>query len=388
MSAIAIYSRAAKEVFREQSSRALELIAKLILARVRYSIGPELFFSYELYDKPSATWPDYYAPDSSALPILKLINQGDPGRRITLDKVLTTQMLSEAGVRVAPISAVINRAGEFGSDQRENSWAILNDFEGVIGFLDSDQCPPELFSKPAGGVGGSGTIAASLHEGQWHTSDNILSTEELANLLLQNNSELGRLVQPQLKNHPALEKITGGKSPSTVRVVTAIHNGKARIVYAVQKLTTNNNTTDNFSHGDAGNMMCAVDIGSGTLENCYGKKSRNKYILSQFNRHPNTDERTTGAKIPLMDEVFNIAKDAALVMKEQPLLGFDIAITENGPIILEANNYCGFSAPQLTHSISGRALLVQMLQALDVPNHIRAEALKMINDKGGNFELD
>lgn len=377
MSVITNYTRAIAEVLRHEPVRSPQIISRLLYARLKYEFGPDHFFAYDLHNRRSATWPDYFPADETARPIMKVINQTHRGPKITLDKVLTTDMLSAAGVPVAPITAIINR--NIAAHPIGNSWDLIDDIDHLIQFLDSESCPSKLFSKPVGGQGGSGAITAHRESVNWRIGDQQIDTRDLAARLLDGNTEYGRLIQPQLKSHAAMEELTGANGLSTVRIVTAVHKGKARVVYASQKLIGEGNAADNFLGGKTGNLLAAIDLSSGALGACFGKRKGDKYLLWHLDRHPDTGHAITGWQVPMWSELVRIAQEAALVMKVQPLLGFDVAITNNGPLILEANNNWSFSIPQITHRIGGRALLNGVLESVDLPIQDCDKVLKMIN---------
>lgn len=376
MSALANYVKAITETFHREPIRSFEILSKLFYARLKYNIGPKQFFSFNLYNSGSASWPSYFPPDGTADPIMKLINQTGHGPKITLDKLLTAQMLSTAGISTAPICAVIGR--DSNTHSLDGDWLLLNDQASLVQYLESDSCPTNLFSKPVGGFGGAGTFTAHRREMGWYVDQDVISVAELADRLLHDDEQYGRMLQPQLRNHSALKKLTAADGLSTVRIVTAVHGEDAQIVYASQKLISSGNLTDNFDGGHTGNFLAAVDISSGVLGRCYGKKPGDDYLLSHVIEHPDTGMTISGWRVPMWDEVKEMAKAAALEMKIQPVLGFDVAITNSGPMILEANNNWSFSIPQITHNVGGRVLLAKLLPTLDIPATDREAAQNLI----------
>ena len=61
----------------------------------------------------------------------------------------------------------------------------------------------------------------------------------------------------------------------------------------------------------------------------------------RFHIHPVSGERITGCIIPYYDQAIALAKQAAMRIPSVRSIGWDVAITETGPHILEGNdNWC------------------------------------------------
>jgi hypothetical protein len=54
--------------------------------------------------------------------------------------------------------------------------------------------------------------------------------------------------------------------------------------------------------------------------------------------HPITRVEIVGFKIPFFKEALQIVTDAALYNKKNRSIGWDVAVTENGPELVEGNN--------------------------------------------------
>ena len=60
-----------------------------------------------------------------------------------------------------------------------------------------------------------------------------------------------------------------------------------------------------------------------------------------------TNTSIVGFKIPKYKEVIELAKKASLVVDEVRYVGWDIAVTDKGPVIIEGNEYPGHDIYQL-----------------------------------------
>ena len=58
-----------------------------------------------------------------------------------------------------------------------------------------------------------------------------------------------------------------------------------------------------------------------------------------FHKHPTTKEKIVGFKVPMFKEAIELVKEAAMIIPEIGYVGWDIAISTNGPVIVEGNSY-------------------------------------------------
>ncbi len=162
-----------------------------------------------------------------------------------------------------------------------------------------------------------------------------------------------KCVQP----HSALADICAGGLP-TVRVVTLDSGNGPELYRAAIKLTSSGNVADNFWR--AGNMLAPVDIENGIMDKALTQMGIDGEFLSH---HPVTNAPIEGTTIPHWDKVTNAAIDAAKLIPGSILIGFDIAISQDGPVIIEANGDPHLIMLQVAHRKG--VLDGPMLAALD-----------------------
>jgi hypothetical protein len=124
-------------------------------------------------------------------------------------------------------------------------------------------------------------------------------------------------------------------SPSgvnTVRIVTQLTpNDKVEILGMFLRISVNS-VVDNYC---AGNMIAPMNLSTGIIE---GPAFYEDMIKSEEYYHPITGVQIPGFQIPYWNEVIQMAKDAALYNKESRSVGWDIAVTDDGPVLIEGNN--------------------------------------------------
>ena len=65
-----------------------------------------------------------------------------------------------------------------------------------------------------------------------------------------------------------------------------------------------------------------------------------------FDRHPITGAPVTGRVVPFCQEVMQLALTAHSMVPEMVVVGWDFAITEAGPVLLEGNSFADTAYPQ------------------------------------------
>jgi hypothetical protein len=208
--------------------------------------------------------------------------------------------------------------------------------EGAVGDGLKTPCKfpnADLFLKPLGGRGGKGAERWDRVTRQsWSNGKEVLGPAALLHRLRAKRRPF--IVQKRVKTHPALKPLTSGALP-TVRVLTIIdEHGVPEIAAAVFRMSIGTNRlVDNFH---AGGIACAVSLDSGTLgiASNLGSDSR----LGWTSRHPTTGVRIEGTQLPFWNEVKLLAAQAHRAFADRVMVGWDIGIAKDGPILIEGNS--------------------------------------------------
>ena len=136
------------------------------------------------------------------------------------------------------------------------------------------------------------------------------------------------IVEGYINQHSEMNKFSK-RSVNTIRVVTVRTFDKVNILYAAMRMGGGNAVVDNFH---AGGILAIVDINNGSLITDGFDMYANPFII-----HPITKEPIKGFKIPYWNDVIKLVKKAGLVVEGVGYVGWDIAITDNGPILIEGN---------------------------------------------------
>ena len=210
----------------------------------------------------------------------------------------------------------------------------------------------DLFSKPAMHTSGKGGESWRYDRDQDcffnAATDQQFSRDALLNYLC-NLSKRGRLIlQKRLKNHRALSLLTNG-ALSTLRLVTCrAPSSSIDLMPPVIRMPTGRSAADNWAQGG---LAAPINMATGTIcgpalqkDNCLG-------VIS-IDRHPDTGQKLEGFPIPMWIEAVDLARQAHETFPLVHFIGWDIAILQHGPVLVEANVGFDTDLTVLPHGLS------------------------------------
>lgn len=190
----------------------------------------------------------------------------------------------------------------------------------------SNNSSSRIFIKPIEGRGGKGIIVATKNEtGYYETKGTTIDFKYLTSL----NGDY--IIESGLKQNEYLNKVYPN-SINTLRVVTKRDkNGDTEIVAITCRMGIKGMQIDN---GSAGGISIGIDKHSGKAVTEYAQ-----YALGdeRFYCHPDTGFKFSQLQIQNWD---NIKKEILCFSRKLVLInlvGWDIALTDNGPIVIEVN---------------------------------------------------
>ncbi len=159
------------------------------------------------------------------------------------------------------------------------------------------------------------------------TSADVKNSDELYDELTQNGQFL---CEEFVVQHELMNKIYPG-SVNTIRFVTINHKDTVHFVYIGLRVG-NGKQVDNLN---AGGMATVVEQ-NGRIKCAAADKDGNVYLS-----HPVTGTEFIGYELPLFSEAKEFVINCARLIPQVGYVGWDIAIGENGPVLIEANAYPG-----------------------------------------------
>ena len=198
-----------------------------------------------------------------------------------------------------------------------------DNYNEFLEFLDKHEI---FMSKPYDGLGGADV--------KKEYSKDIENKEEYFNNAIKNRIFLEELV----KQHPDMNKLCE-KSVNTMRIMTFNDHGKSRIIWMGLRVGNGINSIDNFH---AKGMAVNIDINTGKLVGNAIDKD-----LNEYEEHPFTHVKFDGFQIPCFEEAKKMVLEASLRSDKILVVGWDVAISDKGPVIIEGNRRPGFDIVQV-----------------------------------------
>ncbi|MCW5752209.1 MAG: hypothetical protein KIT81_13795 [Alphaproteobacteria bacterium] len=196
----------------------------------------------------------------------------------------------------------------------------------------------DLFVKPRRGrVRGDTERWDYAGEGRWlHPSGDSLGEGELVARFVSLAKRRGRgiVVEQQARNHPDIIALSG-RVLATVRVLTwRGEAGRIEASDAILRMATARRGARELS--EPGRIGAPIDLESGRLGEATDLASA--MPGPRLARHPNTGADIAGRLLPFWPEARALAIRAhASLPAGAPLVGWDLAITAEGPVLIEAN---------------------------------------------------
>ena len=144
------------------------------------------------------------------------------------------------------------------------------------------------------------------------------------------------VIEEGIVQHPRMAELNPG-SVNTVRISTLIGDKKEGIVYAFLRIG-NGKIMDNV---DCGGMAARVDLISGKLLTVAADKAGNT-----FTKHPITGTEIIGFQLPCFEEAKAMCLEAMRMVPSMRYVAWDVALTEQGPTLIEGNSFPSHAVPQ------------------------------------------
>ncbi len=118
------------------------------------------------------------------------------------------------------------------------------------------------------------------------------------------------------------------KSVNTVRSTTIRFDDETIIVKPFLKMGVHDNIVDNAR---AGGLICVLDVDTGSVIAASDECGK------QYRFHPDSGKEIIGFTVPRWDEAKALSKQLAKIVPDNRYTGWDLALTDEGWILVEAN---------------------------------------------------
>ncbi|SLN52500.1 hypothetical protein ROA7450_02639 [Roseovarius albus] len=278
-------------------------------------------------------------------------------RRILADKIASQHYLNSVGAKTPTLVGVWDPV--FGMTGDGRPMTTVKQFKSEIQSVLSDEDKIDLIFKPRDGGSGQYIVAgsfvktsdgdiAALIGGQPQSVDAFIAKlPEDPHSILSGEASLGWVVQVKVEQHPEIAKFNAS-SLNTLRIGTFITKPQGKGVeksevildYACFRVGREGANSDNMS---TGGLSIDVDLETGCLKR--GRFAL-EYGAAYADEHPDSKLHFVGLKLPLWEEAATLCLRIAKTLPSVRTVGWDVAITEGGPLIIEGNCPWGTRAPQ------------------------------------------
>jgi hypothetical protein len=172
------------------------------------------------------------------------------------------------------------------------------------------------------------------------------------------------VIQERVRNHAAITHLSGSETLQTVRLTTWMTpDNRIELPRAFFKIAVGDNITDNYNFGAAGNLKANLDPTTGKLAKAI-QASSGGIGFSELSIHPGTGKQISGFQIPDWPAVMALAEQAARIFLPLRTVGWDIAVTPEGPVLIEGNPFWDPSNDLVVGPQPSRSSLAQVIEVM------------------------
>ena len=153
------------------------------------------------------------------------------------------------------------------------------------------------------------------------------------------------LIEEKIKQHPAMNALCPS-SVNSIRIVTLRDkNGAVHYLYSLLRFGNGTKAVDNIT---SGGMYLLLDKNGKSASKAFCDKTGLFY-----DAHPMTGTDLLNFEVPMHGQAVELCKKGADVVPQVGYIGWDVAVTENGPVLIEGNVLPGYDMFQ-NYNLSGK----------------------------------
>ena len=284
---------------------------------------------------------EYLLPFSSFQKKVEELNQHNPKYKwdsfiITWDKFLTGTLLESFDIPTPHIYCYIKDGQIHYMDPQFNTHEGVGAYQQLAGLLSGNM---SLFCKPSCGALGNDVFSLDVRNNCIYINDEICEIDDVIDRLLSDDY----IIQEKVYQHSLMNKLNDS-SVNTIRILTVMRKDGSVLAFgAGLRIGRRGSSVDNWSKGG---IFVGIDMEQGRLMEKGFLKPQYGTVLLQ---HPDTLVTFKNFEIPYFKEVVQLVTRSHEKLYWCHSLGWDVAITDNGPVIIEANSMWEVSLIQAAH---------------------------------------
>jgi len=308
-------------VMKEKGMSYLFLYADILYSALRYNISFMDYFSFRFYNIGNKERKEYMG--SGGMYEYQLKMNPKKSREVLHNKIKFLKKFSDCTGR---------------------SWATLEMLKNDPGKAEQLLCNP------------TGKVVVKYSKGQSGRQVEVLDARLFSSSLLVQKMEMLHydLVEEYIEQHHSLMQLSPS-AVNTVRIVTQLYRGKIIVVTSRLRISVNA-PVDNAS---VGNIVVPLDTLTGKVT---GPGIYADITKPDEYKHPVTGMDFIGFQVPYWEDCVQLVKKAAVCIPENRSIGWDVAVTGTGPVLIEGNHNWHYLVLQMPEKKGCKKLLLQYLQ--------------------------
>ncbi len=252
-----------------------------------------------------------------------------PHAAMCRDKLMFHDFCRSHDLPVAALFGVVSRHGS--RDAQGEPLSTPAQWEAFVRRL-----PASFLAKPRHGRQGRGIVALGLDAREGTALPEF--AKEVAGLADDGED---RILEQRLRSHDRVAELTGTRSISALRLFTRVSpEGDPEVLDCHFRLIVGDSVTDNISDPRTGrytaNVVALPQLDDGRLGKAWAFNA-NGLGYNWVTHHPTTGALIEGFEVPFWAEALQLVKTAARDLLPIRTAGWDVALTPNGPVLIEVN---------------------------------------------------
>lgn len=294
------------------------IIKEQIKHLIKYHSINEFYFIYG-FDRVGFREEDSYVDYETFRKRRNILNNKSPYSPICIlrNKFLFGLLADELGINTAKIVGVT---------QKEKIYILKE--KRTIDFLEYiNKTNLNVYFKSIDGECADGVFHLTTKDSKIYLNDKQVIYSDFKELLLSSSY----ILQEPVKQCAVLSNLHSN-SVNTLRIETVLNNSSIDILPPLLRIGTSNKNVDNWA---VGGLVVQINVEKNCLcEYGFYKPS----FGTKVDEHPDSKIRFDGYNMPYLKEAIELVKKFHSFLPQIHSIGWDVAITEDGPCIIEGND--------------------------------------------------
>ena len=319
------YKRAIRLALKYPSSQWLKVIKDYLFLYRTKGLNPDEYYEFEFEKQDEAFRKSFLGLNEQRL----YVDYLNPIKYYSLsrNKYMAHKMLENTGVRKSILYCYYQPEARY-FDSTENACDLIS----VLNILKQKNVQSCVIKTTESSHGDNVWVIDTI---EYHGKDAVLTRFDGETMMLSSVLGSDALIFESVVHQTKQFATFNQSSVNTVRFMTTLYpDGSSRIIATWFKVGRSGRCVDNA--GSGGNIDAAVDIDTGTIYNVFqfdGWRNAKK-----IEKHPDNGNQLNGVVIENWQSIKESVKKAQQAFPYCKAAGWDVAITDEGPVVIEVND--------------------------------------------------